>query len=172
MKKEDHFLLTFSISLYIYYFLFKDLKYLLIGSILTAFFSWLPDLDIKVLKKIEKIKKKKRIVYYLLFPCFYLIKKLLKHRGLTHSIYFPIFLIYLDYITEDFLVSFFLKTLYLSILLHILEDSLTKTGVSIVYPLNFKFKIPIFSTNNNIHSFLIKIKAFLFIIIFLFFVKI
>jgi len=166
MKKEDHFLLTFSISLYIYFFIYQNLKYTFIASFLTAFFSWLPDLDIKITKKIEKIRKKRKITYFLMFPIFFMIKRVLKHRGITHSIYLPIILIYLDLVTQDFLISFFLKILYFSIILHILEDSLTKSGVQLFFPLNYRLKIPIFSTKNKSHSFIIKIKSFVILITF------
>jgi membrane-bound metal-dependent hydrolase YbcI (DUF457 family) len=167
LKKEDHFLATLAISPYIYYFfIFKNLEYTILASFLTAFFSWIPDIDIKITKKIDKIKKRHKIIYFLLFPIFYLLKKVLKHRGLTHSLYIPLILIYLDYLIKDFLLSFFIKILYFSVILHVLEDSITKSGVPIAYPLRYKIRIPLFSTRSKKHSIIIKMCSIILIILF------
>ena len=170
MKKEDHFYVTFSLSLFIYfYFFYYSLFLTIILSFLTAYLSWLPDIDIKVLKKIDKIKKKHRVFYFLFFPIFWLVKKIFRHRTITHTLWIPLLLAYLDlFDLFNEKIETILRIIYLSLILHILEDGLTKTGVRLFYPLDLKLKIPLFSTNKEIDSLKIKTIAFFLILVFIF----
>jgi len=169
VRKEDHFYVTFSLSLFIYFYFFHYSLFLtLFLSLLTAYLSWLPDIDIKVLRKIDKIKKTHKIVYFLLFPIFWLVKKIFRHRTITHTLWIPLLLAYLD-LFDLFNEKFeaILRVLYLSLILHILEDSLTKTGVKLFYPLDLKLKIPLFSTSKEADSLKIKTISFFLILIFI-----
>ena len=158
MRREDHFITTYTLSLYFYTFLFNySLLLTFVLSFFTAYLSWLPDIDIKVLKKLDKLRKEKKIIYFLFFPLIFLLRLFFKHRTFTHTFWIPFSLILLDlFVLDNGFLKLIVRIFYMSLLLHILEDSLTKTGVRPFYPEKFTLKIPIFSTNDDFHSFLIK----------------
>jgi inner membrane protein len=132
----------------------------------------LPDIDIRIIKKINKLKKRKKLIYYLFFPFFWLLRVIFKHRTITHSLWIPFLLLIVDIyqlINNQILVSL-IRVIYLALILHILEDSLTKTGVDLFYPLKVKLKVPIFSTSNEKDSIIIKIISLFLFLIFIFLV--
>jgi membrane-bound metal-dependent hydrolase YbcI (DUF457 family) len=166
MKRKNHFFLTFSLSLWLYFSIFKfDLIQTVFLSFFTAYLSWIPDIDIKVVKKLEKLKKR-RFLAFLLKPFIFLFKKLLRHRGLTHSIWPILVLVFLDLKIKEYLISIFLKIIYFALIFHILEDSLTISGVNFLYPLNFRLRLAKFRSNSNLHSLFFDIVSLFSILLF------
>ncbi|MGC9133145.1 MAG: metal-dependent hydrolase [Nanopusillaceae archaeon] len=165
-----HQTLSLLLSYLLFYYIFSFDK---ISSIIIAIFvgiiSTIPDFDYKIFKWsnkqylfLNKTKLKYPLFPYYLFILFLI--KIFKHRGITHSI-FPIILF--------FLLGFFTIRLFylfsLAFLLHIIEDSLTVSGIQPFYPLlNFKFVIPIL--NNKKHRKLQIFLSYLTIFIFLYFI--
>ena len=151
MIGQLHISLSFFLSYLIFYFLLYFGK---IDSIILSFFvsflSIIPDYDLKIFnwsnKQIIFLRKTK--LKYLLFP-YYLflifLNKIFKHRTTTHTIFVPIFF---------FIFGFYFQLFHiisLAIFLHILEDSLTVSGVKIFYPLSdFELKIPLINTRKHI----------------------
>ena len=136
--------------IFFYIFGFDKISSIII-SIIVGLICIIPDYDFKIYnwanKQYENINKSK-ILKYLLYPYYLFILfllKLFKHRGFTHSI-FPIIIFFL-------LGFFIIKIFYLfslAFLLHIIEDSLTVSGITPLYPLsNYKFVIPILNNRKN-----------------------
>ena len=94
----------------------------------------------------------------------------MQHRTWTHSLWIPLSLLILDYLNNDFLLSIFLKTIYIGLFLHIIEDSLTVSGVRIFYPLSFKLRLAKFNTNSEKHSFIFDIFSVILVLSFVYFI--
>lgn len=146
-----HFATSLVLS-YLIYFFIADLDKIssVILSIITAKLSTIPDLDYKIYswanKQILFLKKSK---FYILIIPYYLFLEFLirifKHRGITHTIYPILFFIFLRFL---FFNLFFVLTL--AFVLHLLEDSITISGIRPFYPLsNLEIKIPILSNKNR-----------------------
>lgn len=157
--------MSFALSLWIFYFIFNyDFLFVLFGSFLTGFFSFLPDLDIKIIKKLEKLNKNSFYLFYLLI---WPIKHFFRHRGITHSIWIPIILFYFaEFHFMNFVIIFVFRFLYLSLILHILEDMFTVSGVDLFFPLNFRVRFFKFSTNSDLHFLFFIFVSFLLIVAF------
>lgn len=169
MRKLNHISLTFAISLWIFYYFFnfKIIQTILLST-LTAFFSSLPDIDIKIIKKIKKLERK---TLFLICPLTYFLKVIFKHRNITHSIwFFGIFFYISEFFLKNKYLILFTKTIYLAIILHIIQDSFTKTGIKLFYPIKFKLKLANFSTNKNSHFLFFQILAYIICLIFIFFI--
>ena len=95
-----------------------------IGLIIGSFF---PDID----EPNSYIGKK----FYFLSKIFRKIG--LKHRTLTHSIIFP-FILFLIIVFIPDLDTFFVKGFIIGIILHIIGDAITISGVPIFYPISKK----------------------------------
>ncbi len=69
MISRNHFFLSFSLSLYVYRFILgvESIFYVFIYSILTGFFAFLPDIDIRITNKVREKKKKASWVSIFLF---------------------------------------------------------------------------------------------------------
>ncbi|MDT7890469.1 MAG: metal-dependent hydrolase [Candidatus Nanopusillus sp.] len=140
--------ITYLMFFYIFNF---DKASSIIISIIVGLICIIPDYDYKIYnwanKQYENINKSK-ILKYLLYPYYLFILfllKLFKHRGFTHSI-FPIIIFF-------FMGLLIMKIFYLfslAFLLHIIEDSLTVSGITPFYPIsNYKFAIPILNNREN-----------------------
>ena len=166
MQRKDHFISTFLFSLIIYKVYGSTLFHreltlieILILSIATAYFSYLPDIDIKYTMKINRHCSKKRLNIFGRMRCF-LLKKfilpLVKHRTYTHSLLILglficaqyLLLHYIDSMFFESLLYYFFVIVDLGIFLHIVEDMFTTRGVPLFYPIltrNFRF----FSFNSS-----------------------
>lgn len=159
-----HFATTLFLSFIIFYHIlsynFLDSIFL---SIITSLLSTLPDMDYKISKNIENQIKflKSTKLNIILFPYYLFIKFLyiiFKHRGFTHSIY-PIIIFLL--LSEN--IIFFI--LFLSFSLHIIEDSLTVSGIKPFYPFGPTIALKILNNKERkIQDFLSYIILFTFII--------
>ena len=61
----------------------------------------------------------------------------IKHRGFTHSLLFLFLIIYLVYLLDKSIVIF----AFIGLASHIFLDSLTKSGVQLLYPAKKRFRI-------------------------------
>ncbi len=151
MIKILHQSLSLVISYLLFYFILGYDKFSsIILSIIVSILSTIPDYDYKIFSWANKqyVMLNKTFLKYILFPYYLIIIfmiKAFKHRGITHSIFPIIFFIVLGYI---FSPIFYLISL--SIALHILEDSLTVSGIQPFYPFSeYKFSIPILNTKKH-----------------------
>lgn len=166
MKKTTHFIWTLGISLFIFkYVFYYSILPNLIVSFITAFFSSLPDIDIKIIKKVQIFNRSTFYIFYILTIPFQL---LFKHRTWTHTIYLPIlFLFIAEFFTYNFYVQIICRILYLTLSLHIIEDSFTVSGVRLFYPFNLKLRIAKFSTNSFFDYLILNLVGFGIIISFI-----
>ncbi len=172
MKRRNHFFITFSLALWLYYFILKfNLSQTFLLSFFTAYLSWLPDIDLKIIKKLEKFEKKKTLSAFLFKPFLFLLKKFLKHRGITHSIWPILLLIFLDLEVNDYLISIFLKIIYFALIFHVIEDSFTVSGVNFFYPLNFRLKLAKFKSNSKTHIIFFDLLSFFLVVFFFYVIK-
>ncbi len=168
MNGRSHFLWSLGLSMWIMHYFFKTRVSLnIVISFLIAFLSWLPDIDIMMENKYSKEKNRS------LFNRFMYIftKTFLKHRTITHSIWIPVILIYFSefYLSGYYLLKTFLRIVYMSLLLHIFEDTFTVMGVRLFYPLNINFRLFRFRTNSYSHSCVLNITAVIIISLFIYF---
>lgn len=167
MKRLNHLSLSFAISLFIFYYYFNynfALTFLL--SFFVSILSFLPDVDMTIINKLDKFNRNN---FYIFFPFVYVLKSFFKHRTITHSVWFPlIFLFLAEYFFVNIFLILFFRVLYIAIFLHIIEDSLTLSGVRIFYPFDFKLKLFRFNTNSIIHFYLLEFLAYFIIILFVF----
>lgn len=123
----------------------------LILGIVVASLSSLPDYDWKIYSWSNKqiIRLRKSLLKYLIFPYYIsliIINRVFRHRTTTHSIFFAGAFFLLGYLI---LPVFYL--IGLSILLHIIEDCFTVSGVPVFYPISKKsIKIPIINTRKHL----------------------
>ncbi|MDA3855989.1 MAG: DUF2227 family putative metal-binding protein [Candidatus Woesearchaeota archaeon] len=160
MRKFNHLIMSFGLSLWILYFGFEyDLFFVLFGSFFVGFFSFLPDLDIKFIKKLDKFNKEN----FYFFSVFILpLKYIFRHRGITHSIWIPFILIYFgEFIFINFFLVLIFRIFYLSFFLHIFEDMFTVSGVELFYPFTFRFRFFKFSTNSHFDFWFFNLISFL-----------
>ncbi|MFW5704674.1 MAG: metal-dependent hydrolase [Nanoarchaeota archaeon] len=172
MRKRNHISWTFAISLWIYYFIFDyNLKITLILSIITAWISFLPDIDITI---VNYIKKFERFTLYLSWPITVLAKVFFRHRKITHTLYLPaLFFIVAEIITvPDVPLTIALRIFYLAITLHIIEDMFTVQGIDFLYPLPPHLKLGNFTTKSYITMLFLDLVAYTFAILFFFWNKI
>ncbi len=159
MRRINHFSWSFAISLWLFLYVFKyDFAITFLLSLLVAFLSFLPDLDIVLIKKVDKFNKQN---FYIFFAFVYIFKSIFKHRTVTHSIWIPIILFFLaEFFFFNFYLIIFLRIIYLSLFLHILEDACTVSGVRIFYPFSFSLRFFKLSTNSTIHFYFLEILAY------------
>ena len=166
MKQITHLIWSFGISLLLFMFIFKiNFFFTLLFSFLVGFLSFLPDIDIKIINKIDKFNFK---TFYVFWIFNYPLKLFFKHRTITHSIWFPLLFFCLgEFVFSEFiLVSYSLRILYLALILHIFEDSLTVSGVELFFPFNFNFKLAKFSTDSFFDYWILNLIGFIFIFVF------
>jgi len=169
MIKVSHFIWTYALSLFIFYYVFNEnLLATFLLSFLTAAISWLPDIDIRVFKRISEFNKKTYYIFYIFTLPFLLF---FKHRTWTHAIYLPLFFLYLGEFIYVGDLQLIFRILYLAFFLHILEDSFTVSGVKLFYPIKFSFKLAKFNTNSNLHFHILNFMGIFIGVAFLFFVK-
>lgn len=167
MKRFSHIIWTFSISLWIYdlYFnlnLFENIFY----SSITAFLSFLPDIDLKIVRYFHNLNFKTLFISY---PLYLLIKIIFKHRTITHSVFFSlIFLVLYYFLNSNHYLGLLIFTFFLAIILHIFEDSLTIAGVQPLFPIKFKFRLFFFRTSSSFDEFIINILGLLILIMYSF----
>ncbi len=184
MKKTSHLIWSFSLALWLYDSIFKiNLIQLILYSLITSFFSVLPDIDLKIINYFKKLNYR---TFFISYPFYILAKIIFKHRGLTHSFlfsglfygiyyfipkitnlnYFNIFNSnsYIDLILN---LNIIFLMISIGIILHILEDSFTISGVRAFYPFNFKFRLLKFSTNSILDEIILNFIGFLIGIIFI-----
>jgi len=128
MIKRLHFSVSLVLSYIIYNFLSFDKLSSIVLSIITASLSSLPDFDYKIYSWANKkrIFMERTRLKYILFPIYLFIIfliKIFKHRGTTHSIFPIILFLYLSLYFKPFFI------LFLSFILHIIEDLLTVSGI-------------------------------------------
>lgn len=130
------------------------------GSILG---SLIPDID----HKQSKIGKKMKITSFI-------INKLCKHRGITHTplLYMILSLILLlpTILSGNFLNTFYFNLffgIFIGIISHLFLDSLTISGIPLLYPFTKK-KFHLFSYSTNRKEYLPKILILLFTTTFLY----
>ena len=179
MKKVSHIIWTFSISLWIYHLFFPEFNTIenILISLITAIFSSLPDIDLKIVNYFKKLNYK---TLFLSYPIYFLIKTIFKHRTITHSFLFSSIFYIGYYIFSNILnntilniqifslsinLSLFLAylsfSIFLAITLHIFEDSLTVAGVEPLYPIKIKIRFARFRTNSSISQIIIDFVGFL-----------
>ena len=148
MNKLNHFSLSFGASLWIFHYFFTNNVFaIFILSFFVAFLSSLPDIDIKIIKSINNYNRQ---TLYILYPITFILKIIFRHRTITHTIWLPTLLLLADiYMQSNFYTDSILRVLYIGIFLHLIEDSLTKSGIKPLYPLPLKFKLFDFSTNSK-----------------------
>ena len=103
-----------------------------IGLIIGSFFPDIDEPNSYIGKKLPFFSK--------------LLRKIgLKHRTLTHSIFFPLILFLIIAFIPD-LDTFFVRGFIIGIILHIIGDTITVSGVPILYPISKKryFLLPSF----------------------------
>ena len=152
MISRLHFTLTLLISYVLFYnlLLFDKLSALLLGMFVASFSS-IPDYDWKIYSWSNKqiIRLRKSPLKYVLFPYYFsliVINKLFRHRTTTHSVFFAGAFFLLGYF-----VTPLLHLIGLAVLLHILEDCFTVSGVPVFYPLSKKsLKIPLINTKKHL----------------------
>ncbi len=167
MKRVNHITWSFGLSLWIYYFAFDfNLFITTLFSFFTAAFAWLPDIDIRIVNLSREIMYK---TLFLAFPVYLFMRILFKHRTITHTLWLPIlfFSVYF-YFDLFFLFEDILLILGMAISLHILEDSLTVTGVQPFFPISLKFRFGDFSTSSTLHFIFLEIMSFLIVSSFIF----
>jgi len=176
MHRIDHFFSTLLFSTIFYYYTFDYffnisgiyLKYLyfIVLVFLTAYFSFLPDIDIRYIKKVSSLCRKRNILS--IISCFILkpTTTVFKHRTITHSLLILPPISYLLYnfsllFEKSFLfvfVKIFSLSVFFAILFHIIEDMFTTKGVPLFYPLSRKnFNIAKFNSNSLIGNIFIRI---------------
>ena len=103
-----------------------------IGLIIGSFFPDIDEPNSYIGKKLSFLSKTLRKIG-------------LKHRTLTHSIFFP-FSLFLIIAFVPKLDTFFIRGFIIGIMLHIIGDAITVSGVPIFYPLSKKryFLLPSF----------------------------
>jgi len=137
-----HFSISFLLSTLLFLYILDPLEALLF-SLIVGISSIIPDLD------------------YILSKKFF---KKIEHRSFTHSLIFPAILILFFRIQPFILLRIFGYLISFGILLHILEDMFTITGVKLLYPFSNKiFKIPIINTEK--HKFVQYIASYLILLI-------
>jgi inner membrane protein len=188
VKRGDHVFSTFLFSIIFYYYtvdyFFPSLKgtfylYLIyfVLVLLTSHFSWLPDIDIRIILKIKKECKKRgllnKIKCFILYP----VSKIFRHRTITHSLLFLsitffLFISGIGFIKDNNIIFILYKILTISIffgiLFHIIEDMFTVRGVPLLYPFSMKsFRIFKFNSSNEIHNWAMRVIV---ILIFIFWI--
>ena len=179
MKRSDHAFSTALFSFPVYYYLINSYfpnwseyaKLLLLSYLVitTAYFSWLPDIDLKIQRKIHTLCKKKGFINRL--KCFFTkpFLSIFKHRTYTHSlvvlaVFVALLLFAYFSIPESLHVLFLLVfvPIVFGILFHILEDSFTVRGVPLFYPLSKKsYRLFRFNTNKTIDVWLMRMVVFI-----------
>jgi len=103
-----------------------------IGLVIGSFFPDIDEPNSYIGKKLSFLSKPLREIG-------------LKHRTLTHSIFFPFILFLIIAFIPD-LDTFFIKGFIVGIILHIIGDAITISGVPIFYPISKKryFLLPSF----------------------------
>jgi hypothetical protein len=169
MKKLNHFSLSFSISFWIFYFLFEqNIIITFFLSLFVALLSSLPDIDIKIIRSLNNLNKK---TLYLTYPIILVFKLIFKHRTITHTIWLPAILLIFDIYTNfNFFIEYILKILYIAIFLHLIEDSLTISGIKPLYPIPLKIKLFNFSTDSKIHFLFFQSLSYVILFSFFFFI--
>ena len=95
-----------------------------IGLIIGSFFPDIDEPNSYIGKKLSFLSK-------------FLRKIGLKHRTLTHSVFFPFILFLIIAFVPD-LDTFFVRGFIIGIILHIIGDAITVSGVPILYPISKK----------------------------------
>lgn len=166
MKNWNHFSLSFVVCLWIYYYIFNFEMILTFSlSFLTAFLSFLPDIDLKIIFKIDQFN---RDTFFVFFPITFLLKLIFKHRGITHSLWIPMVLFFIGEFLLNDIFSLVFRVVYLALFLHIIEDSFTISGVEIFYPFSFNFKVFNLNTSSFSHFWFLEFFAYLIGFLFVF----
>jgi membrane-bound metal-dependent hydrolase YbcI (DUF457 family) len=150
MLKANHFLWTLGIAPWIFHYLNYELALILILTLITAFLSSLPDLDLKIVRYFKKLNYKS---FFLTYPIYILVKLIFKHRTITHSLFIPLaILIYVYLVQNNLYFEYFLISLSSALILHVFEDSLTIAGVQMFRPIQTKIKFANFRTASKFHN--------------------
>lgn len=168
MRRASHFLWSFGISLFLFFYVFSvNIIFTFLFSFLVGFFSFLPDIDIRITNRVDKFN---RDTFYIFWIFNFWIKLFLKHRTITHSIWLPLFLFYFGEFVffENFVFLNFFRVFYLAFFLHIFEDCFTVSGVDLFYPIKFNFRFGKFSTDSFLHYHLLNFFGFCFVVFFFF----
>jgi membrane-bound metal-dependent hydrolase YbcI (DUF457 family) len=191
MYRRDHLYFTFLFSLifytYSFYYFFPEihnetLKLILFASLvfLTAQFSWLPDIDIRITRAVSDMCQQQDNIFDKIF-CFFEkpILALLEHRTLTHSL-LPLILVgSIWYIIEImhlptipyYLLKVFTISIFFALIFHILGDMWTVSGVPLFWPLSKKkFRFFRFNSSRRVHVWFMRILYLFLFIVFLYFV--
>ncbi|HIP66862.1 MAG TPA: metal-dependent hydrolase [Candidatus Nanopusillus sp.] len=168
MISKLHLSLSLVVSyLIFYYLLYFDKISAIILSLIVAAFSSIPDFDWKIYSWSSRqlvLLNRNKLLKLLVFPYYIFIlslNKIFRHRTLTHSLFFIIVLILLGH----FLFPVF-YLMALAVLLHIVEDMFTVSGVPLFYPISRKtYKIPIINTKKHTRE--QKIAAYILCILFI-----
>ena len=165
MRKLTHIIWSFSLSSFLFFYLF-DFEFFktIIFSCLVGFFSFIPDLDIKFVKKIKRFNKKTFYIFSIITTP---IKKIIGHRQITHSLFLPLIFFLFYFVFRKYFFSYVFLILCFSIFLHIFEDCLTKSGVKIFYPFRFKLRLAKFNTFSEVHYLILNLIGLGFFILFL-----
>jgi len=151
--KKLHFSFSLLTSYLLFYYVIEyDKLSSTLLSFIVASLSIIPDFDWKIYSYTNKKlilynkNKLKKIIFYPLYTIYKILNFIFKHRTTTHSIFVPLSFSLLGYI-----ISPIFYIISLSILLHIIADVFTKSGVPIFYPFFKKpIKVPIINTRKNI----------------------
>jgi membrane-bound metal-dependent hydrolase YbcI (DUF457 family) len=167
MLKSNHFLWTLGISPWIFHYLNFTIELITVLSILTAFLSSLPDLDLKIVKYFKKLNYKS---FFLTYPIYIIVKLIFKHRTITHSLFIPIILLTINYyLVETIYLSYFLISLSTALILHVFEDCMTIAGVKIFWPIPYNFRISNFRTASKFHNNILHVLGIIILLTFPFF---
>jgi membrane-bound metal-dependent hydrolase YbcI (DUF457 family) len=167
MNKVNHISWTLGLSLWIFYLYFDfSLVHSMIYSFFCASIAWLPDVDLKIIKKINEFN---RSTLFLFYPLTFIFKILFKHRSITHSIWIPLCLFFIsEYVLISGISRVILLIISLAIFLHIFEDTLTVRGVEIFYPFSLRIRFLRFHTDSKIHFYILEFCAYFILIAFIF----
>jgi membrane-bound metal-dependent hydrolase YbcI (DUF457 family) len=167
MLKRNHFLWTLGISPWLFYYLNLNLELIFTLSLLTAFLSSLPDIDLKIVKYFKKLNYRS---FFLTYPIYILVKLIFKHRTITHSLFIPISLLLLNkFIITNYYLSLFLFSLSFALILHVFEDCMTIAGVKIFWPLKYNLRLASFRTASNFHNSILHILGIIILLTFPFY---
>lgn len=167
MLKSNHFLWTLGISPWIFYFLKLEIELIFTLSLLTAFLSSLPDLDLKIVKYFKKLNRKS---FYLTFPIYLIIKLIFKHRTITHSLFIPITLLIINYFfIENIYTNYILISLSTALILHVFEDCMTIAGVKLFWPIKINIRFANFRTASKFHNGILHILGIIILLTFPFY---
>ena len=165
MLRINHITWTISLSLFLYSYLFElNLFYTILLSLITGYFSSIPDIDIKIIKKLKKIDKK---YFYLTIPFTILPRIIFRHRTITHSLFLPIIIsTFSEIYIKNNILLYISRIFYIAIILHIFEDAFTKAGVKMFFPFQINIRFFKFSTQSKLDFLILQYTSFGILILF------